>query len=172
MKPIKQFTLIALLAASFALPAFAQTPKSLTTPDKLETSLGTLEFKDGAPSAATAQKVYDNLDYVRALDVFLNSYGAASAYAIRQGLLSIGAEDNTVTIYPELMDSKSLFLTANADTVYYFSIVDLTKGPMVIEQPPKGLGTINDMWFGWIIDIGFPGPDRGEGGRWADPTGP
>jgi hypothetical protein len=22
------------------------------------------------------------------------------------------------------------------------------------------------MWFGWIIDIGFPGPDRGEGGRY------
>ena len=112
------------------------------------------------------QKVYDTPDFTRALDAFLNSYGGASAYAIRQGLLSIGAEDNTVTIYPELMDSKSLFLTANADTVYYFSIVDLTKGPMVVEQPPKGLGTINDMWFGWIIDIGFPGPDRGEGGKY------
>jgi hypothetical protein len=37
---------------------------------------------------------------------------------------------------------------------------------MVVEQPPKGLGTINDMWFQWIIDIGFPGPDRGEGGRY------
>jgi hypothetical protein len=95
----------------------------------------------------------------------LSSYGGASAYAIHKGLLGIGAEDNTVTIFPELMDSKSLFLTANADTVYYFSVVDLTKGPMVIEQPPKGVGTVNDMWFQWIIDIGFPGPDRGEGGR-------
>jgi hypothetical protein len=37
---------------------------------------------------------------------------------------------------------------------------------MVVEQPPKGVGTINDMWFQWIIDIGFPGPDRGEGGRY------
>ena len=64
------------------------------------------------------------------------------------------------------MDSSSLFLTANADTVYYLSVVDLSKGPMVIEQPPKGLGTINDMWFSWIIDIGFPGPDRGEGGKY------
>ncbi len=113
-----------------------------------------------------AEKVYDTLDFTRGLDAFLNSYGGASAYAIRKGLLSIGAEDNTVTIYPELMDAKSLFLTANADTVYYFSIVDLTKGPMVVEQPPKGLGTINDMWFAWIIDVGFPGPDRGEGGRY------
>jgi hypothetical protein len=146
--------------------ATAEIPAILITPDKLDSRIGTLEFKDGAPSAETVQKVYDTLDFTRGLDAFLNSYGGASAYAIRQGLLSIGAEDNTVTIYPELMDSKSLFLTANADTVYYFSIVDLTKGPMVVEQPPKGLGTINDMWFGWIIDIGFPGPDRGEGGRY------
>jgi hypothetical protein len=136
------------------------------TPDRVETRIGPLQFKDGAPSKETAAKVYDTLDFTRGLDAFLNSYGGASAYAIRQGLLSIGAEDNTVTIYPELMDSKSLFLTANADTVYYFSIVDLTKGPMVVEQPPQGLGTVNDMWFGWIIDVGFPGPDRGEGGKY------
>jgi hypothetical protein len=30
-----------------------------------------------------------------------------------------------------------------------------------IEQPSGGLGTINDMWFRWVIDIGHPGPDRG-----------
>ncbi|MFI0844459.1 DUF1254 domain-containing protein [Mesorhizobium sp. IMUNJ 23232] len=144
----------------------ADIPPILVTPDKVETRIGTLEFKDGAPSTETAAKVYDTLDFTRGLDAFVNSYGGASAYAIRKGLLSIGAEDNTVTIYPELMDSKSLFLTANADTVYYFSIVDLTKGPMVIEQPPMGVGTINDMWFGWIVDVGGPGPDRGEGGRY------
>ena len=111
--------------------AFAQTPipPVLVTPDKVETRIGTLEFKDGAPSAETAEKVYDTLDFTRGLDAFLNSYGGASAYAIRQGFLSIGAEDNTVVIFSELMDSKSLFLTANADTVYYFAIVDLTKGP-------------------------------------------
>jgi hypothetical protein len=154
---MKQF--VRLLAAVVActtltLPhlAAAQTasaiPPTLITPDKVETRIGPLQFKDGAPSVETAARVYDTLDFTRALDVFLNSYGGASAYAIRQGLLSIGAEDNTVTIYPELMDSKSLYLTANADTVYYFSIVDLTKGPMVVEQPPKGLGTVNDMWFG------------------------
>ena len=168
------FSLTALISlagvASGAVPAQAESdtpiPPSLITPDSVDTSIGTLNFKDGAPSAETAQRVYDTLDFTRGLDAFLNSYGGASAYAIRQGLLSIGAEDNTVTIYPELMDSKSLFLTANADTVYYFSIVDLTKGPMVVEQPPRGLGTINDMWFGWIIDIGFPGPDRGEGGKY------
>src|SRR4029434_8011686 len=66
---------------------------------------------------------------------------------------SIGADDNSVTVFSDLMDAKSLFLTANADTVYYMSVVSLTKGPMVVEQPPLGLGTINDMWFSWLVDI-------------------
>src|SRR5208282_3779862 len=101
--------------------ASAATPPILITPDTVETSIGILKFKDGAPSAETAQKIYGTLDYTRGLDAFLNSYGGASTYAIRQGLISIGAEDNSVTIYSELMDSNSLFLTANADTVYYLS---------------------------------------------------
>jgi hypothetical protein len=64
------------------------------------------------------------------------------------------------------MDSASLFLTANADTIYYLTGLDLTKGPVVIEQPSGGIGTINDMWFSWVIDIGTPGPDRGLGGKY------
>ena len=36
---------------------------------------------------------------------------------------------------------------------------------MVIETPPQALGVIDDMWWGWIIDFGLSGPDRGEGGR-------
>src|SRR6267142_4582120 len=171
MKRSITFLAATLICAVPALPHMAAAqapaiPQILITPDTVDTRIGKLEFKDGAPSIETAVKVSDTLDFTRGLDAFLNSYGGASAYAIRLGLLSIGAEDNSVTIYPELMDSKSLYLTANADTIYYFSIVDLTKGPMVVEQPSKGLGTINDMWFGWIIDIGFPGPDRGEGGRY------
>ena len=139
---------------------------AITTPDKVETRIGTLEFKDGAPTAATAEKVLDSLDYVRGVDAFMNSFSGASAYAIRKGFHSIGAEDNTVVIFSELMDANSLFLTANADTIYNLAVLDLTKGPMVVDVPPKALGTINDMWFGWIIDIGGPGPDRGEGGKY------
>jgi len=160
-------TVVAMLVAG-AQSATAQQniPPGLATPDRVETQIGRLEFKDGAPSADTAQKVYDNLDYIRGVDAFMNSFSGASAYAIRQGFHSIGAEDNTVVIFSDLMDSNSLFLTANADTIYTVAILDLTKGPLVVEVPPRALGTLNDMWFGWIIDIGGPGPDRGEGGKY------
>ncbi len=141
-------------------------PPAITTPDKVQTSIGTLEFKDGAPSADTARKVYDSLDFVRGVDAFMNSFSGASAYAIREGFQSIGADDNTIVVFSELMDSNSLFLTANADTIYTVAVLDLTKGPLVVEVPPLALGTLNDMWFGWIIDIGLPGPDRGEGGKY------
>ena len=99
------------------------------------------------------------------LNVYLDGFAGASTYAIRKGFHDAGVEDNQILIFSELMGSESVFLTANADTVYYLGIVDLTSGPMVVETPPQALGVIDDMWWGWIIDFGLPGPDRGEGGR-------
>ena len=37
---------------------------------------------------------------------------------------------------------------------------------MVLEVPPKFLGTIDAHWFRWVVDIGPSGPDRAEGGRY------
>ena len=67
-------------------------------------------------------------------------------------------KDNEVIVFSELMDAKSLFLTANADTIYVIGGLDLTKGPMVIEVPPDVLGTVQDAWFRWVIDIGAARP--------------
>lgn len=143
------------------------TLQSLGAPDSIETRIGTLDFRDGVPSAETAQTVYETLDFTRALNVYNNSFRGASALGLVKGFRSIGAEDNTgVVIFSELMDANSLFLTGNADTVYYLATLDLTDGPMVIEQPSGGLGAINDMWFQWVIDIGRAGPDRGLGGKY------
>jgi hypothetical protein len=164
--PLQTVVVMLISQAAQGQQTWTPVPASLTTPDKVDTSIGKLEFKDGAPSTTTARKVYDNLLYVRAVDAFMNSFSGVSAYAIRKGFHSIGAEDNTVVIFSELMDSNSLFLTANADTIYSLAVLDLTRGPLVVEVPPKALGTLNDMWFGWIIDIGAPGPDRGEGGKY------
>ncbi|GAF48837.1 DUF1254 domain-containing protein [Rhodococcus wratislaviensis] len=142
-----------------------KTLESLSAPDHMHTRVNALAFTDGAPSRETVEKVYDHLDFLHGVNVYLNAFQGASTWALRQGFISIGAEDNSVVMFSELMDSQSLFLTANADTVYYVSIIDLTSGPMVVETPPMALGIFDDMWFHWIIDFGLPGPDRGEGGR-------
>jgi hypothetical protein len=139
---------------------------SLGAPESITTAFGQLDFTDGVPSVETAQKTYDMLDFTQALNVYNNSFRGASALAIVKGFEGIGAQPGNVVIFSEFMDSNSLFLTANADTVYYLTGLDLSKGPIVIEQPPGAVGTINDMWFSWIIDIGGPGPDRGLGGKY------
>ena len=147
----------------------AEVPSSLVTPDKVETRLGTLEFKNGAPSAETLTKIYDNLDFAHAFDALVNTYQGVNMAAIRKGFLSIGVKDNELLIFSKLMDASSLFLTANADTVYFLGCIDLSNGPMVLETPPKALGTMDDFWWRWVIDFGAPGPDRGSRSWSASP---
>jgi hypothetical protein len=144
----------------------AEIPPSINTPDKVESSIGTLEYKDGAPSKETVAKPYDYLDLMHGVEAFVNAYQGASVAAIFKGSAEAGVPNNTALIFSELMDAKSLFLTANADTIYFFVNLDATKGPMVVETPPLTLGVVDDMWFQWVTDFGLPGPDRGEGGKY------
>ena len=168
IKPLAVLAVCMVLAAPRLATAQAASaiPPSLTTPDSVNSRLGTLEFKDGAPSKATVDKMYDQIDFTHAYNAFMNSLDGVSIATLRKGMQSVGVKDNEVIVFSDLMDSKSLFLTANADTVYAIGILDLTKGPMVLEVPPKFLGAIDDQWFRWVIDIGLPGPDRGEGGKY------
>ena len=91
---------VLLTVAVLALPclevARAEVPqeslKSISIPDKVETSLGTLEFFDGVPTDATIEKIYDNLDRMRGMQVFLDNVGAVSMYSVRKGLADAGAE--------------------------------------------------------------------------------
>jgi hypothetical protein len=110
-------------------------PASITTPDKVETRLGTLKFFDGFPDDATVEKVYDNLDFERGVQAFLTAMPGASVYGIREGLRSQGAtNNNTVLIMEDLMDSKSLFRTSNTETVY--NLLDGSK-TYKIHLPPN-----------------------------------
>jgi hypothetical protein len=145
--------------------------ESVSTPDAVASRLGTLHFDDGAPSDETAALLYDHLDFLHGVQGFLGAIPGASLMAVRRGFLAAGVEDNSFSMFSELMDSASVFLTANCDTVYFWGFIDLTDGPMVLDVPsidaPSGiLGTVDDMWFRWVTDLGLPGPDRGQGGRY------
>src|SRR4029450_2258075 len=103
---------------------------------------------------------------IQAGDALINGYPLVSQQALRKGFIAAGINDNEFIVTPNLMDSKSLFLTANADTYYFRGYLDLTKGPLVVEAPPGALGIFDDMTWKWICDFGLPGPDRGEGGKY------
>jgi hypothetical protein len=52
----------------------AETLAPISTHDRVETHLGTLEFTDGAPSKATARLLYDHLDFVHGPQAFINAF--------------------------------------------------------------------------------------------------
>jgi hypothetical protein len=60
---------------------------------------------------------------------------------MRHSLRELGAVNGkTILVSETLLDSKALWLTPNADTVYAVNWIDLTDGPVVIESPPEALG--------------------------------
>ena len=94
---------------------------------------------------------------------------AASMVALRNGLRELGInESNQVALFEDLMDSKSLWLTPNSETVYAFHLPGpeerRTHGSW--ESPPNVLGILDDMWMRYIGDLGNAGPDKGKGGKY------
>ena len=164
----------ACVALTLAPTTWAQRPKmkmtteippGIATPDRLETRLGTLILKDGVPDQETARKVYNNLDFLRAVQAYLDSIQIASMYGMRKGILEFGPPNTTVLLFEKLMDSKALWLTPNTTSVYMTSWLELRDEPMVIETPPNVLGIIDDHWFHYVTDFGNAGPDKGRGGK-------
>jgi len=154
------------LDALIKMKMATEIPPSLVTPDKVETRIGTLKFTDGFPDDVTVAKVYDNLDFNRGLQAYLTALPAVSIEGMRKGVTDFGTVNQTVLISEQLLDAKSLFLTANTTTPYTILYLDTKGGPLVLEIPPEVLGPIDDAWFRWVSDVGITGPDRGKGGKY------
>ena len=125
--------------AQTATPGFnTKIPEQILTPDTVQTRIGTLKFADGVPTSETTNTVFDHLDFVRGMEVFLNFIPAASIEAVRLGQAELGAvRSNQAVIWDQLADSNQLYLTMNSDTVYTLAVLDLeTDGPTVIEVRP------------------------------------
>lgn len=160
--------LAGLAQADIAPPKYsADVPPYITTPDSVDTRIGTLTFRDGAPDPETVQTLYDQIDFSRGIQAFLTGMSATSVYALCDGFEQAGIKLNGgIGITADLMDARSLFLTANTTTVYVFFCIDVKDGPMVVQVPPKVLGPADDGDFRWVTDVGLTGPDKGAGGKY------
>ncbi len=152
-----------------AAPTYKMTtpmPPGVAAPASVETRLGTLRYTAGFPDEATVAKLYDNLDFQRAVQAYLLGLPAVNQAANRNAIRTLGPVNGTVPIFEQLVDSRSIFLTANDNTVYSWTWIDLKGGPLVLEVPPKVLGLIDDMWYRWVADVGITGSDHGQGGKY------
>jgi hypothetical protein len=145
-----------LLAPSFA-PA-----------ETLDTRIGKLELQAGYPSKATAEKLYDEMDFQRATQAFIWALPAVGFHGLHMAHRNtFGAKDGEVVLYQSLKD-KAGMLTPNLTTLYVMSFWNLAEqGPMVVEVPAGATaGGLLDIWQRPITDTGQTGPDRGGGGKY------
>ncbi len=84
------------MTTTTATPNYNTTiPEEIMTPDTVQTRIGKLSFVDGVPTPETTRLAYDNLDFLRGVEVFLNFVPAASMEAMRRGNAARGAKAPT-----------------------------------------------------------------------------
>lgn len=136
-------------------------------PDRVDTPIGSFDFFDGVPLPGSVRTLYDGLDFLRGVEVFLNAVPGASLVAMRRGLRSVGIDGLGTMAYTEpRANSGSFFLTPNTETTYATMFLDLREGPVVVEPPTDSLCVVDDFWFRYVADMGLAGPDKGAGGKY------
>jgi hypothetical protein len=155
----KTIALLAIVSFSLALavPGWAET---------IKTKIGKLKFSSGYPTDNTVKKLYDELDFQRAVQSYLWALPLASYGAMADGHIALGCDSSTVIVAENSAEQQQLVLTANQDTVYMSGVLDLREGPMVMELPAGLLGTLNNIWQQPMCDLGGPfSPEQNRGGR-------
>ncbi|MEI7982553.1 MAG: hypothetical protein WCI71_12945 [Bacteroidota bacterium] len=104
-------------------------PEGIVVPGQVSSRLGTLKFFDGFPDDATMEKLYDNLDFQRAVQTYLLGLPAVSMNAMRKGILEWGPANANLLTWETLVDSRALGLTGNCNTAYSMMWIDLRRGP-------------------------------------------
>jgi hypothetical protein len=106
-------------AADSQLKYSTPIPPGVYSPDKVETRLGMLNFFDCFPDKASAEKLFDNLDFQRAVQAYLLALPAVNQVGNRNAILTIGPANTTVPIWEQLVDARTVELTANDNTPLY-----------------------------------------------------
>jgi hypothetical protein len=155
-----------------ATPAVAESetapnPNGWIGTETVKTPFGNFDFKNGYPTPDAAAGLLDQLKFNRAIEVYLTQMMPVSEIALREGVRAFGAKKPTqVVVWEDLMDARTVLLTANAETVYAVGHLDLkTDGPTVVEAPAHMLGFFQDGLQRYLSDIEPLGPDKGAGGK-------
>src|SRR6516162_11276555 len=152
---------VLLASVSFAALAQAQT-------QTVDTWIGRLELQAGYPSKATAEKLFDEMDFQRVTQAFIWALPAVGFHGLHLAQHdTFGAKDGEVVLYETLKD-KAGMLTPNLTTLYLMTFWNIAEqGPMVVEVPAAPTaGGFLDIWQRPITDTGQTGPDRGGGGKY------
>jgi hypothetical protein len=120
------------------------------------------------PDGDTAARLYDELDYQRAVQAYIWAQPLVGLGAMAEGARRIGIGPMELFVFDQLEQVNQRLQTGNDDVVYSFSHANLRdSGPLVVEIPAGNqYGVILDAWQRPVEDVGRIGPDAGQGGRY------
>jgi hypothetical protein len=129
--------------------------------------LTSLRFPGNQPSKEASARLYDELQFQRACQVYLWALPAMNMVAMRDGqAAAFGSGNNVLAIWKDRISAKTIISTANPDVIYGLAFVDLKDGPLVFEAAPQMQGLLDDFWHRPLTDVGLAGPDQGKGGKY------
>ncbi|HKJ87122.1 MAG TPA: DUF1254 domain-containing protein, partial [Gammaproteobacteria bacterium] len=118
------------------------------------------------PTAETAAAAFEQYDFQAATQFYIWAYAYLNGLGFDKGCAELGGDERSLYVWNKRMQPQHVVMTANGEVVYAFSRpMDLTRGPVVVEVPPRCRGHIFDIGMRAYEDIGDVGPDRGAGGR-------
>ena len=140
---------------------------ALTLPAKAEsydTRIGKLEFtydwQNGNPTEETVRKLYDEMDFQRAVQTYIWAVPFVSQAQMRSMYVDqFGASTGSIMVL-DTFERRHGYLTANNDTFYATAWADMqASGPVVVEIPDgiKARGAAHDMWWIEISSMTQPG---------------
>ena len=156
--------LVTLATVTFALSFEAQAFSQHNHWDALRNQ----PFVENYPTDESTERLYDEMLFHRSTQVLQWSLPAMTLWATKKGSeAQFGEGSNVFPIWKDRLTSDTLVSTPNCDVIYGMGYLDLKKdGPTVIEVPPKLQGMLDDFWHRPLCDVGFVGPDKGEGGKY------
>lgn len=126
-----------------------------------------IQLEAGQPAVETIPELYDELDFQRAVQVYVWATPFVAFSEMFDSLeRDFGATLTRQPIFEQSVTPEYTVFTGNNTTIYSFGDIDLKKhGPIVLEAPAGTLGGIDNHWQYPLTDIGPFGPDKGKGGK-------
>jgi len=136
--------------------------------ETVDTRIGKLDFELGVPTQETVAKLYNEMDFQRACQLYLWALPIVNAAQATLWVeYAAGSHDGDAVIV-EGYRNLSGVLTPNVITPYVAGSVNLAEAGPVVVEVPAGLiaGSAMDFWQRLLSDFGVLGPDKGNGGKY------
>ncbi|MFN3940221.1 MAG: DUF1254 domain-containing protein, partial [Chitinophagales bacterium] len=129
--------------------------------------LDEFEFDHGLPTADTRQKLYDEIDFQRAVQAVIWAEPAINNILFLRAMEKVGVPNLGAMVYNERMHPGQETLTPTQSVVYLYDNINLKEtGPVVYITPEAPINAgFFDMWMRPVYDFGTVGPNQGKGDK-------